>query len=438
MVATPEQFTYDNDGNLLTDGKFTYTWDAENRLIKAEYSDTRIEFTYDYMGRRTNKKLYGNNVLTSETKFTYDGWNLVAEYNGSNVLQNSSLWGEDLSGSLQGAGGVGGLLLVNDTIGVYLPIYDGNGNITTYLDNSGNTVATYEYDPFGKIICEFGTKADDMLYRFSTKYFDKETSLYYYGYRYYNPETSRWLSRDPIGERGGINVYEITQNNIINKIDYLGLKTKILVFTDSVDPQADDILKELRASHDKVKENITKVYNTYKGFTSKDYGMEFSLDGEKVASFEELMSLFDKYYGIEEIEVPDNFEDARKVLSETISNASASDKDHIYIITHGLDGTIRVKNKDLINSVEFFQSLNVSFKDKDTHKFTLRACLMNDEDAKKIKDIIKAAEITYSVGISQRDILNINKLKDIYSLDKKNKIMNLDFKVIRETDMKTQ
>ena len=154
VPKTPELFTYDNDGNLLTDGKFTYTWDAENRLIKAEYSDTRIEFTYDYMGRRTNKKLYVNNVLTSETKFTYDGWNLVAEFDGSNNLLNSYLWGEDLSGSLQGAGGVGGLLAVNN----YLPIYDGNGNITTYLDNSGNVVATYQYDPFGKLRCSFGQR----------------------------------------------------------------------------------------------------------------------------------------------------------------------------------------------------------------------------------------------------------------------------------------
>ena len=218
VAKTPEQFTYDNDGNLLTDGKFTYTWDAENRLVKAETSDTRIEFTYDYMGRRTNKKLYINNVLTTETKFTYDGWNLAAEYDASNTLINSYLWGEDLSGSLQGAGGVGGLLAVNN----YLPIFDGNGNITTYLDNSGNVVATYQYDPFGKIICSFGTKSDDLLYRFSTKYFDKETALYYYGYRYYNPETSRWLSRDPIEEAGGNNLYAFINNDAVNRWDYLG------------------------------------------------------------------------------------------------------------------------------------------------------------------------------------------------------------------------
>ncbi|OGV34731.1 MAG: hypothetical protein A2020_00335 [Lentisphaerae bacterium GWF2_45_14] len=232
VPKTPEFFTYDNDGNLLTDGRFTYTWNGENRLIKAETPDTRLEFVYDYMGRRINKKVYTNNVLSSERKFTYDGWNLAAEYDANNTLLNSYLWGEDLSGSLQGAGGVGGLLAVNN----YLPCYDGNGNITSYLDNSGNTVATYEYNPFGKIICAFGTKADDFAYRFSTKYFDKETALYYYGYRYYSANVNRWLSRDPIEEQGGNNLYVFVGNSPLNYIDVLGNAAKSTTYTPGPTP----------------------------------------------------------------------------------------------------------------------------------------------------------------------------------------------------------
>lgn len=60
-------------------------------------------------------------------------------------------------------------------------------------------------------------------HRFSTKYTDDKTGLVYYGYRYYNPEVGRWLSRDPIGERGGLNVYVYVHNGTVNRVDPLGL-----------------------------------------------------------------------------------------------------------------------------------------------------------------------------------------------------------------------
>jgi RHS repeat-associated protein len=60
-------------------------------------------------------------------------------------------------------------------------------------------------------------------FRFSTKYQDDETDLLYYGYRYYNPSTGRWVSRDPANERGGNNLYAAARNNAVNQIDLLGL-----------------------------------------------------------------------------------------------------------------------------------------------------------------------------------------------------------------------
>lgn len=59
---------------------------------------------------------------------------------------------------------------------------------------------------------------------FSTKYFDEETSLYYYGYRYYDPNLGRWLNRDPIQENGSLNIYLFSENSPIFLYDYLGLK----------------------------------------------------------------------------------------------------------------------------------------------------------------------------------------------------------------------
>ena len=66
------------------------------------------------------------------------------------------------------------------------------------MDDLGSITAHYEFDPFGNTIRSFGTYADANTFRFSTKYWDEETELYYYGYRHYDPATGRWLSRDPL------------------------------------------------------------------------------------------------------------------------------------------------------------------------------------------------------------------------------------------------
>ena len=77
--------------------------------------------------------------------------------------------------------------------------------------------------PFGEPLVSSGTVAAEMPFRFSTKYNDSETGLLYYGYRYYDPITGRWLSRDPIEEEGGTNLYSFLENDVIASIDVLGL-----------------------------------------------------------------------------------------------------------------------------------------------------------------------------------------------------------------------
>ena len=82
----------------------------------------------------------------------------------------------------------------------------------------------YEYSPFGEVIRSSGVYADANTFCFSTKYLDVETGFYYYGFRYYDPVTGRWLNRDPLGEAGGLNLYGFVGNDPINSIDLLGLK----------------------------------------------------------------------------------------------------------------------------------------------------------------------------------------------------------------------
>jgi len=150
----------------------------------------------------------------------------------SNTVANTYTWGLDLSGQLQGAGGVGGLLCVtqhqeSSTQNPYYVSYDANGNISEYVDESDNVVAHYEYSPFGKLTASGGSKADDFRHRFSTKYQDDETNLYYYGFRYFSSELGRWINRDPIAEAGGLNLQRFIKNNTTNLFDILGREAAI-------------------------------------------------------------------------------------------------------------------------------------------------------------------------------------------------------------------
>ncbi len=124
---------------------------------------------------------------------------------------------------MQGAGGVGELLSVADSVtgDLWYSSFDTNGNVSEYLDDMGAVVAPHEYSPFGRVIASSGSP-DNFAFRFSTKYQDDETDLLYYGFRYYDPETGRWASRDPIEERGGLNLYGFVGNDGVNQWDYLG------------------------------------------------------------------------------------------------------------------------------------------------------------------------------------------------------------------------
>ena len=219
---------YDLDGNMITNGVWSYTWDAENRMVSA-CSNGLLLITnrYDDQSRRIAKIVSLGGTEIQRNTFVYDGWNLIRELRvqGSGVSTNYYCWGPDLSGSLQGAGGVGGLqavIVVGETPATYYTCYDANGNITAYVDELGNAYAEYSYDAFGNPISQSGDLASTFSHRFSTKYADDETGLYYYGYRYYAPGLGRWVSRDPIGEQGGVNVYGFVGNDSINSLDILG------------------------------------------------------------------------------------------------------------------------------------------------------------------------------------------------------------------------
>ena len=228
---------YDADGNLLALGDWSYAWDAENRLATAgptapEDGSLRVRNEYDAFSRRVVKRVDRWHDGTGEWRpwethaFLYDGWNVVREEvrdeSGTLTTTLDYHWGRDLSGTLQGAGGVGGLLAYTRNGALRIPLHDHLGNVVAVVDDGGVPVAAYEYDPFGNIVSSSGPEADAVPFRFSTKYFDSETGLYYYGYRFYSPELGRWINRDPIEEECGENLYGFGKNSPLSAFDRLG------------------------------------------------------------------------------------------------------------------------------------------------------------------------------------------------------------------------
>jgi RHS repeat-associated protein len=239
VTASTESFQPDADGNLTSDGRWTYTWDGENRLIQMiRDTDTpagarqKLVFEYDHQARRIRKQFFtysGRWVEQTDTLFLYDGWNLAGELNAnaSNANVRSYVWGSDLSGSLQGAGGVGGLLkvtYVGTTTTNAFVAYDGNGNVAGLADAAnGRNCARYEYGVFAEAIRMSGPMGSASPITFSTKYQDRETEALYYGYRYYTPKLGNWLSRDLAAESGGLSLYAFNGNRPLLRTDQLGL-----------------------------------------------------------------------------------------------------------------------------------------------------------------------------------------------------------------------
>ena len=233
ITANSQSLAYDADGNLSFDGVWTYQWDGENRLVAmtmtnvagiANSNRLQLQFAYDYLGRRVQKVVstWNGIAFTSPVtnKFVYDGWNLLAILNPQSSLLQSFMWGKDLSGNLQGAGGVGGLLMANFNGTDCFTAYDGNGNITSLINATDKSLAArYEYSPYGQLIRETGLLAAQMPFRFSTKFWDEESGLIYYNMRVYSSTLGRWISRDPTTDQIFLNLYLFCKNNPLSYFD---------------------------------------------------------------------------------------------------------------------------------------------------------------------------------------------------------------------------
>ncbi|MBA3603010.1 MAG: RHS repeat-associated core domain-containing protein [Parachlamydiaceae bacterium] len=215
------QYSYDLNGNLTKRASATETlsfnYDALDRLISITSKNKRTTYAYDAQNRRLSKRVDKKNKLATgwdlgkPYKFLYVGQNDVGSYDDKGNAIELRLLG------LSKGAEIGAAVAVELGGKVYAPLHDHIGNVTALIDaETGKGFEFYRYTAFGEetLLNEHGEEIDSSInpWRFSSKRNDSETSFVYFGRRYYEPVTGRWITPDPLGHADGLNVYAFVHN----------------------------------------------------------------------------------------------------------------------------------------------------------------------------------------------------------------------------------
>jgi RHS repeat-associated protein len=202
LNAGATSYTYDANGNTLTRGGGTYTWDAENRLTGISGSVT-ASYRYDYQGRRISKTVRG---LT--TTYLYNGLDLIAETNTTGTT--TYVFGPAVDEPLA----------THQYNNIYYFSADGLGSVARVTDTTGTTGNDQIYDAWGELRARVG--AVNQSFGYTAREFE-EGGLWLYRARYYDAATGRFVSEDPLRFTAGTNFERYVSNNPSNRVDPTGL-----------------------------------------------------------------------------------------------------------------------------------------------------------------------------------------------------------------------
>lgn len=198
--------SYDDNGALTTDAAsstLNYTWDARGRMTQIQDGSTTIaSFQYDAFNRRTGKTVNG-----VSRNFLHDDWQIVQELNGSTPTANL-LTGLGVDENFRRTAGSTVEDFLTDALGSTIALTDASGAIQT----------SYSYEPYGATAASGST---GNAYQYTGR--ENDGALYYYRNRYYSPGFQRFISEDPIGLKGGVNIYAYVRGNPISLLDPSGL-----------------------------------------------------------------------------------------------------------------------------------------------------------------------------------------------------------------------
>jgi RHS repeat-associated protein len=214
-------YSYDPNGNLAESSTQKYTYDAWDRLLSVTEENTQTTYQYDDQHRRLSKTSsvwdpITNTWIAKDTiYYLYLGQNEIGACDSQLNLTEVRILG-------YGRGAEIGAAVALELNGkVIIPLFDFAGNTRVLLDPTGHPLETYRYTAFGE---ENLSEKTLTAWRFSSKRTDTETGFVYFGRRYYNPHSGRWITADPIGYEAGPNLYAYVNNNPLRRIDLYGLR----------------------------------------------------------------------------------------------------------------------------------------------------------------------------------------------------------------------
>ena len=214
---------HDADGNQTlirtSTGIWQVAYNAENRPVRFvnESANTVVECTYDYMGRRHTRKVSVNGTVSSYLRYMYRGYLQIAAIDAvSGVFRWFLFWDPTQPEATRP-------LAIRKDGTWYAYGWDLTGNVTEIFGKAGYLRTVYTYTPYGEVAAE-GDVTQPI--QWSSEYSDEELGLVYYNYRHLNPHDGRWISRDPIKEEGGWNLFAFAGNSPFLLVDALGLWKK--------------------------------------------------------------------------------------------------------------------------------------------------------------------------------------------------------------------
>ncbi len=289
-------FSYDADGNMTGNGIWTYKWDAENRLVSAKIpastDGTEVTFSYDAFHRRVKVvETLGATTLSNKT-LMWDGLDIVGQR-------------ENQTGELRVFHGNGETLKLNTSTVALLYTRDHLGSIRELVDaGTGAVRARYDYTPYGirtkltgDLEAEFG---------YTGHYTNARTGLVLAPYRVYSPELGRWISRDPIEEDGGINLYGYVEKGPLGAVDPLGLDNQGWPFNGVVNNHSSKTVVGFDAdtwrfvlinpkSCSTSKQDIDAVFSDGKWWKIGVWNFDVGPNGEPDDGFDELTTTSEAY-----------------------------------------------------------------------------------------------------------------------------------------------
>ncbi len=261
---------YDADGNATliktATGIWSVSYNAENRPVRFECAGTQtiVEMNYDYLGRRFEKKITVAGTTTLHHRYIYRGFLQIACLDLTRA-GTPALWFVFWDPTQPTATRP---LAIQKDGSWFVYGHDLTKNVCEVFGPAGYIRTEYSYSPFGAV-----TSVGDFEqpFQWSSEFYDSELDLVYYNYRHYSPSLGRWLSRDPIEEQGGLNLYCFLVNNPILYFDYLG-KSMIAPGARDRDPKSDEVdrewkykaaIKELLSAYNDMKEANVKGGDKY-------------------------------------------------------------------------------------------------------------------------------------------------------------------------------